>query len=404
MLLTLAWRNIWRNRNRSLITMASIASAVLLAVVTAALQKGVFDNLIHNLVSLYTGHIQIHKKGYWDEQILDNSFALNDTLQKQVAQIGDLAAYAPRLEAFSLISSGEKTKGGLVVGVSPSDENHLTNLQGKLIKGDFLNENDNRALVASGLAEKLKVGIGDTIVLLTQGFYGSTAAGKFAVGGLLRFGSPELNGQIVYLSLPAAQGWLDAPGMATTLSLTLKNDQALNKIASDLRNTLPAQYEVLTWEDMMPDIIQHIKTDRVGMYITIGVLYLLIAFGIFSTLLMMLAERQREFGMLVALGMQKVKIARMLLVESVVLTLIGCLAGMALSLPVTWYLTNHPIRFTGEIAKVYEQFGFEAVFPATMEPAIFINQSIVVLTMGLVLSLYPVLKIIKLDPVSAMRR
>lgn len=137
MLLTLAWRNIWRNRNRSLITMASIASAVLLAVLTAALQKGVFDNLIHNVVSLYTGHMQIHEKGYWDEQILDNAFLMNDTLEQQVNQLEELIAAAPRLETFSLISSGEKTKGALVIGVAPEAENRLTNLQGKLVQGNF---------------------------------------------------------------------------------------------------------------------------------------------------------------------------------------------------------------------------------------------------------------------------
>lgn len=404
MLLTLAWRNIWRNRNRSLITMASIASAVVLAVMTAALQKGVFDNLIHNLVSLYTGHIQVHEKGYWEEQLLDNSFELNDTLRRQVDQLKGVAASAPRLETFSLISSGEKTKGALVVGVLPEEENRLTNLQGKLAKGAFLTEKGESALVAEGLAEKLKVGIGDTIVLLAQGFYGSTAAGKFAIAGLLHFGSPELNSQIIYLSLANAQAWLDAPGRVTTLAVTLKEDKALPQATHILKNTLPPHYEVLTWEDMMPEIVQHIKTDTMSMFIMIGVLYLIVAFGIFSTLLMMLAERQREFGMLVALGMQKFTIAWMLLLESVMLTLFGCLLGMALSLPVTWYLTEHPIRFSGELARAYEQFGFEPVFPATMDASIFIHQTIVVLVMGLVLSMYPVIKILKLNPVAAMRR
>lgn len=404
MLLTLAWRNIWRNRNRSLITMASIASAVLLAVVTSALQKGVFDNLIHNLVSMYSGHIQIHAKGYWDEQILDNAFALNDTLDQELNQLEGLAAAAPRLETFSLISSGEKTKGALIVGISPQAEDRLTNLKGKVVKGVFFDEKDEKILLSEGLAEKLKVGVGDTIVLLAQGFYGSTAAGKYAIGGLLHFGSPELNSQIAYLTLPNAQAWLDAPGMATTLALTIQQDDALHPISKKLRMALPDHYEVLTWEDMMPEIVQHIKTDNAGMYIMLGVLYLIIAFGIFSTLLMMLAERQREFGMLVALGMRKVKIARVMLIESVMLTLFGCLMGLSLSLPATWYLTAYPIKFTGEMAKVYEQFGFEAIFPAVMDFNIFWNQTLVVLIIGLVLSMYPVLKILKLDPVTAMRR
>ncbi len=404
MLFTLAWRNIWRNRNRSIITIASIASAVLLSVVTVSLQKGVFDNLIRNVVSLYTGHIQIHEKGYWKEQILDNSLELNDAIINYLKQVNGIQAAAPRIEAFSLVSGIDKTRGALVIGVSPENENELTRLKGKLVKGKYLNNNDEDILIAEGLAEKLLLDVGDTIVLLAQGYYGSTAAGKYPIGGLLHFASPDLNKQVVYLNLPTAQHWLDAPQKATTIAITIKDDDDLNKIADLLKKELPNNYEIITWEEMMPEIVQHIKSDTAGNYIFLGVLYLLISFGIFSTLLMMLAERQREFGMLVALGMQKAKIATMLLSESIMLTFFGCAAGIALSLPITWWLTEHPIRFSGELGEMYEQFGFEAVLPATMHAPIFINQSIVVLSIGLILAFYPVYRTLKLDPVEAMRR
>lgn len=404
MLITLAWRNIWRNRNRSIITIASIASAVLLSVVTASLQKGVFDNLIHNVVSLYTGHIQIHEKGYWEEQILDNSFDLNDTLINQLENMEGIIAATPRIESFSLVSGGKKTKGALVIGVSPEKENELTHLKNKLVEGHYISENEEAILVAEGLAEKLFMGVGDTVVLLAQGFYGSTAAAKYPISGLLHFASPELNRQVLYLNIPTAQRWLDAPQRATTIAITIKNDDELNKIAGLLKEKLPAEYEVITWEEMMPEIVQHIKSDTAGNYIFLGVLYLIISFGIFSTLLMMLAERQREFGMLVALGMRKRKIALMLFSESLLLTFFGSLAGIATSLPITWWLTENPIKFSGELGEIYEKFGFEAVLPATMHPPIFINQTIVVLSIGVILAFYPAWKALKLDPVEAMRR
>jgi ABC-type lipoprotein release transport system permease subunit len=390
MLYTLAWRNIWRNRNRSIITIASIASAVLLSVVTASLQKGVFDNLIRNVVSLYTGHIQIHEKGYWEEQILDNSFDLNDTLINQLENIEGIIAAAPRIEAFSLVSGGKKTKGALVIGVSPEKENELTHLKNKLVEGHYISENEEAVLVAEGLAEKLFMGVGDTIVLLAQ--------------GLLHFASPELNRQVLYLNIPTAQRWLDAPQRATTIAITIKDDDELNKMTELLKDKLPPEYEVITWEEMMPEIVQHIKSDTAGNYIFLGVLYLIISFGIFSTLLMMLAERQREFGMLVALGMRKRKIALMLFSESLLLTFFGSLAGIATSLPITWWLTENPIKFSGELGEIYEKFGFEAVLPATMHPPIFINQTIVVLSIGVILAFYPAWKALKLDPVEAMRR
>lgn len=403
MLLKLAWRNIWRNRNRSLITMSAIGSAVLLAVVTVSLQKGVWDNLIKNLVSMYTGYVQVHADGYWAEQTLDNSFETNDSLNRLVAQTPGVIHFAHRLETFALASSGKKTRGCLVVGIEPEAENALTRLAPKVQAGSMLHDDTPSALVAGGLAEKLDLRVGDTLVLLTQSFYGSTAAIKVAISGLLHFGSPELNERIAYLPLPVAQSWLDAPGRATSLVLGLENARKMPRVARALRHNLPGTYETLTWEDMMPEISQHLEADAAGMYIMLGILYLLISFGIFSTLLMMLAERRREFGMLLALGLRPAGMARVVLAETVFLTLCGCVAGLLLSWPVVWYLEVHPIRFGGELAKTYEQFGFEAVFPAVLKAGIFIEQTGIVLGIGLVLALYPVWRVMRLKPVEAMR-
>lgn len=404
MLSILAWRNIWRNRSRSLITMASIASAVMLAIVTSSLQKGVFDNLIRNVVSLYTGYVQVHGAGYWNEQTLENSFEVNDTIIQSVLNTAGITGLAPRLESFALASAGDKTRGCLVMGIEPEQEDRLTHLQSKVVHGLFIDSTSQEALVAEGLADKLRLNAGDTLVLLSQGYYGSTAAGRFRIAGILHFGSPDLNERVCYLSIGAARHWLDAPQRATALALSLDDPRNLALVKTNLKSVLPATLEVMTWEEMMPEIVQHIKTDTAGMYIFVGVLYLLISFGIFSTLLMMLSERQREFGMLVALGMQKRKIARMVILESVLLTLMGSLAGAAISWPITWFLSEYPIRFGGEIAEVYERFGFEAVFPATLHSPIFINQTLVVIAVGLVLAMYPAARILHLNPVAAMRR
>lgn len=404
MLSILAWRNIWRNRSRSLITMASIASAVMLAIVTSSLQKGVFDNLIRNLVSLYTGYVQVHGAGYWNEQTLDNSFEVNDTIIRSVLQTEGITGFSPRLESFALASAGEKTRGCLVMGIEPAQEDRLTRLQSKVVHGLFIDSTSEEALIAEGLADKLRLNTGDTLVLLSQGYYGSTAAGRFRIAGILHFGSPDLNERVCYLSIGAARHWLDAPLRATALALSLDDPRNLSLVKTHLKAALPATLEVMTWEEMMPEIVQHIKTDTAGMYIFVGVLYLLISFGIFSTLLMMFSERQREFGMLVALGMQKIKIARMVMIESALLTFMGSLAGVIVSWPVTWYLSEYPIRFGGEIAKVYERFGFEAVFPATLHTPIFISQALVVLAVGLILAIYPAARILHLNPIAAMRR
>ncbi|MFM7401334.1 MAG: ABC transporter permease, partial [Bacteroidota bacterium] len=181
MLFILAWRNLWRNKNRTFITMASISSAVLLSVTLVSLQRGIFDNLIRNVVSFYTGYIQIHGKGYWSDQTLENCLPLTDGLLDSVLATPGVAGVTPRLEAFSLASFGETTKGCMVVGIDPDAENEITRLKDKLISGTYPGKGDNGLMVAEGLARTMGVHTGDTLVLLGQSMYGSTAAGKFAI-------------------------------------------------------------------------------------------------------------------------------------------------------------------------------------------------------------------------------
>jgi ABC-type lipoprotein release transport system permease subunit len=160
----------------------------------------------------------------------------------------------------------------------------------------------------------------------------------------------------------------------------------------------------MSWQEMMPEIDQHMRSDAIGFYVWTGILYLIIAFGIFSTLLMMTAERRREFGMLVAIGMRRGRVAAMLLAESLLISFTGVLAGMAVALPLVLYFERHPIRFGGESARAFEQWGFEPLMPTTPDPAIFLRQSAIVLALALLIGLYPAWKATRIDPVADMRQ
>lgn len=400
----LAWKNLWRNRSRTFITMTAIFFAVILSTIAESLKRGVFENLVRNVVSFYTGYIQVHKKGYQDEQILDNSFVRSSSIERKIQTERNVAAITPRLESFALSSSQELTKGCMVCGISPQDENEITSLKSKLIKGNYLDSNDKSVLIAEGLADRLKLTVSDTIVLIGQGYHGATAAGKYKVKGILKFGSPQLNDKILYASLSTAQDFFSSDSMITSYILSVKNDEKINETTASLKKTLGNDYEVMSWEELLPDIRQHIATDSNNMKVVQGVLYLLICFGIFSTLLMMMLERKFEMGMLVAIGMKKSKLVLLFIVESVLTVFIGCIAGIAASIPLIFYLNRHPIRIGGDTAKAYERFGFEAIFPTSTESSIFIYQAIIVLIIGLALSLYPVMKVWRLQPVTAMKK
>jgi ABC-type lipoprotein release transport system permease subunit len=403
-LIKLAWKNMWRNRNRTIITMASIFFAVILSVTASSLKEGIFDNLVKNVVGFYTGYIQVHKQGYWEEQVLDNIFEASPAVEEKILQDRNISAVAARLESFALASSVNLTKGSLVVGIDPRKEQEITLLKNKIVRGIYLEENDHSVLLSEGLGRRLKLEVEDTIVLIGQGYHGATAAGKYLVKGIVKFGSPELNDKSVFMPLAAAQDFYGAYGLVSSYVLALRDTRHLQATASSIRSVLGPRYEVLTWEEMIPDIKQHIQSDSNNMKYVLGILYMLICFGIFGTLLMMMVERKFEMGMLVAIGMKKIKLIMLQLYESVLTVVAGCLLGIAMSIPFVIYLNKHPIRMGGDTAKAYERFGFEAIFPTSLKASIFINQGLAVLVIGLLLSLYPIYKIIRLDPVKAMRR
>lgn len=404
MILLLIWRNIWRNRHRTLITMSSVTFAVVLAIGMKSLQDGIFGHLVKNLVSYYSGYIQIHELGYQEEQNLDNSLTNADTLLLDISKLSNVSAAAARMEVYTLAVAGQLTQGCMLAGVMPGHENRLTGLQEKVIQGAYLLDTDKSLMLAEGLARKLQVQVNDTVILMGQGYQGNTAAGMYPVKALVHFGAPLLNESLLFLPLKEAQNFLSAPGRVTTLAVNIRDPETLEVTAAALKKRAGVRLEVITWKEMMPDIDKHIRADAVNFYLFIGVLYLLIAFGMFGTLLMMLTERKYELGMLLAIGMSKFRLSTMLIAETLLITLLGALAGSVLSYPLVRYLEVHPIRFSGDVAKAYEQFGFDPVWPAVFKPAIFVEQTLVVVGIGMLISLYPMIAMIKLEAVKAMKR
>lgn len=403
-MLRLAWLNLWRNKGRTFISMAAVFFAVILSITLSSITDGSFDHLINNLVGYYTGYVQVHKNGYWDEQILDNSFHASDTLENTIREINNVSGVTPRLESFALAASGDVTKGVMVVGIDPQKEITATSLNEKVISGHYLKGTESDVLLGEGLAKRLKLSLGDTLVLIGQGYHGATAAGKYCIKGIIRFGAPELNERMLFMPIAIAQELFGADQMITSYVLQLHDPKALHETVESLHSKLSTGYEVMSWQDIMPDIHQHMLSDKANMKIFQAILYVLVAMGIFGTMLMMMVERTYELGMLMAIGMKKSKMILLLVTESVLTVMGGCVIGIVTSIPLVYYLKVNPIRFTGEIGAAWERFGFEAVLPTSTAPDNFIWQALIVMFIGLVLSIYPVWKVLRLDPVSSMKR
>lgn len=402
--LTLAWRNVWRNRRRTLITLASVVFAVFFACLMKSMHLGSWEKMIDNAVRFYTGYVQVHRQGYWDERTLDNSFVWRPALQQLVQQQPGVTAVVPRLESSALASGEHRTKGALVLGIDPEPENQLTQLKKKLRQGRYLQRGDKQVLVAEGLARYLRLGVGDTLILISQGFRGVNAAGKYPVAGIVAFPSPQLNEQLVCLPLPEAQWLFGAEGRLTALALLVEDPARVSSLTEDLRRRLRGQgYEVMSWRQMLPELVQSFELDAIGGHVILFILYTVIGFGIFGTFLMMTAERRFEMGVMLAIGMHRLRLQAIMMLEIGMLALGGTLVGIGLSLALVQYLHWHPIPVSGDLAELYRKFGLEPIVPFSRKAVLFVQQAYVVLLITAVLGLYPLWFIQRLRPVSAMR-
>lgn len=417
----LAWRNIWRNKRRTLITAASIFFAVFFALIMRSFQVGSYDHMTHNVVEAYTGYIQIHGKGYEEEKTLDYSFEQNDSLINALKTIDNIKTIVPRFETGALAAMEEQSKVVFVAGVDVAVEDQLTKLSEKIVAGQYLKADDNGVLISERLAKYLGIAVDDTsyqqtdtiitvkivkdtLVLIGQGFQGTNAEGLFPVRGIVYFPSPELDRRMVYMTIPTAQATFSADNRLTTLALNLKNENEIDATIEAISQKIDMEtYEILSWQEILSELVQQIESDEFGGLVMLGLLYLIIAFGVLGTVLMMTAERKREFGVMVAIGMQKSKLTWIVAIELIIIALLGILGGVLGSIPFVYYYTRHPIRYTGEMAKVIEEFGIEPVMPFAFDMSIYINQALIILIIVAFVILYPLARIGSLNVSKSLR-
>lgn len=423
---TLGWRNIWRNKRRTYITSASVLFAVLFAVVMQAFQEGTYARAIENIVRMVSGHIQIHAAGYWDDQVIDNIFVADPPMIDSIRQIPEVEYVLPRLQYFAFASSGVVTRESIIIGMLPNEEEPIQQLRKKITWGTSIDDASTGVLVGEALAQSLGLielrdsivanstdsgavrivhVITDTIVLLGQGYHGATAAGKFQIDGIVKLPIPDLDKRAVYMPLAQAQYFFNAPGMLTSINILLADHDALSETVARLTPKLDKdRFEIMPWQEMQRELVQQIESDRGSGRITIWLLYVIIGFGILGTIIMMSTERKHEFGVMIAIGMQKTLLCKQVAVELLYMGLIGIVAGLAASLPVIAYFLINPIRFTGELAKTYESYGWEPIMPIMFSPAIFVEQAIVVLLLFALSAIYAMVHIMKLDVNAAIHK
>ncbi|MFH1214042.1 MAG: FtsX-like permease family protein, partial [Candidatus Neomarinimicrobiota bacterium] len=344
----------------------------------------------------------IHGQDFWDKRSLDQSMAVSENDFQQLEKLPHVTQVVPRLESFALVSYGNVTKVASLIGVDPSKEDSMTHLSSKIVSGQYLITASDGVLIAEGLAELMKVAVGDSIVVFGQGYQGVTAAALLPVSGIVKFNLPSLNKTFIYLSLNQAQWLFGAEERLTSVSLMLDNAVNIGTVIKAARQIFGSGYELMIWDEMMPELVQSIAADNAGGVIMMIILYVVIGFGIFATVMMMTAERQREFGVLIAVGMKKRILMIVTAIETLFVSFIGVIGGGLFSLPILYYYYLHPLKITGKAAEAFQAFGFEAIMPFSLKPEIFTEQISITLVIAICSALYPILFIRKLKAADAL--
>jgi len=407
MLLKLAWRNIWRNKGRTVITMMAVMIAVVLSILMMSAKEGVYAKMIESMILNMTGHAQIHQVDYVDEQMLDNSLSLSEDLVNDLNESGLIKGWAPRIQTGALVfkdsTSNTISKNAIVMGIDPDKEAEFISLKEHVTVGEFITNEDNQVMLGEGLAERLKVKVGDSIILVSGGYHGSQAYGLYNVKGLVKYGSPELSNGVVFMPIKEAQWMYSLDSMCTNINIILKDESVLEESVSELNNILSGKILVRDWKELNPELINMIETDRVEGYIFMFILYMVITFGLFGTMLMMLSERTREFGVLISIGMKRFKLASVVWMEMIIISILGVLVGIAVAFPICYYFHSNPIQFGDEQAEMMADYGMEAVLQFSIDPSIFLTQAMIIFSISSVLALFPFRKLLKLNPQEAMR-
>lgn len=408
-LFSLAWRNLWRRRRRTYITGFSIGFGIMLAVTFTGTADYTYSNMINSGADMGMGHITIEAQGYNQTPSLDKRLANADRIRQQIDALPGVRKTTTRIMGQAIFASARKSIGGAFLAIDPEQESSKTNLyirsikQGKL----FSSRNSKGALLGVRLAEKLGIGLGKKFVYTTTDVNGEIVSDIARVSGLFKSGVSEIDGSMVVLPIDRVRKTLNyTPHEATLVAVSLNDHRQLQRIHRTIRQQIkdPA-VQVLDWQQTQPELSSIIAVDRSSNYVSQILVGLLIAAGIFNTLLMSVMERKKEFGVMMAIGMSPATLFRLVINESFWLALVGIVIGALITAPWFAYLHVYGLDFSAAMGDDYSAGGVlvDPVMHILLYPKTAAAILIGVFSLTLLSGLYPAWRATRMPPIDSLR-
>lgn len=403
MTISLAWKNIWRNRSRSMALLMAIGLGVAAGLILMGLVKGMliqrFDSLIENQFS----HIQIHAPEFLTEQESALTLPAVEKWREGVESVPQLQAYAFRTLTQAMLASGYTAQGVQVIGINPDSEKQMNRFYENLTEGQYLPEDiRNPIMISERMARKLRVQLGGRLVLTFQNLSGDITSAAFRVAGVFRTSNAGYDDMHVMVRAEDMQSLLSDVPVWHQMAILLHDHQDANEVAKMLQEKYP-HLDIRSWSQLSPELTILMEQGNFFSYIFMVIILLGLAFGILNTMLMAVFERMQELGMLMAIGMNKTKIALMIILETIYISFVGGLVGLGIGLGFMGMFGEKGLDLQG-LSDALAEFGYDSVIYPQIALAEIITVLILVFLTALASSIGPALRAIRLNPAEAVRK
>lgn len=403
MIFSVAWRNIWRNKIRSLVVIAAVAIGLYAGIWSSAFMKGMVVQRIDKVINTELSNLQVHNPEFRKTSEFANYFPEGFSLANDIRQLDHVKGVSNRIIIQSMASSAETAAGVMILGIDPDQEKQVTNLSTKIIDGAYFEGiKKNPVVIGKKLADKLNVKVRSKIVITAQDLDNNIMSGAFRVAGIFNTNNNIYDESRIFVRYSDIQNLTLFPeGAGHEIAISLDDNEFLDPVQARIME-MGTGLEVLNWKELSPEMSYMTESMDLYMYIFIVIILLALLFGIINTMLMVVMERTKEIGMLMAIGMNKARIFKMIVLESILLSLVGGLLGIFIGVFVAKIRANHPIDLSTWAAG-YEALGYDAFVYLDLQPDLLINVTIMVILTGIVAALYPAYKALKNDPADALR-
>ena len=398
----LAYRNIFRNTRRTLLTIALISCGLAALLLADSFVRGSLKTFISISTETFLGEAQIHQQGFRDSQDIDIFIPQPKKLYQQLQNYSEIKAYSPRTLAGAMISSSENVSGGMIIGIDGEKESQISKLKKSTIKGNYLSGEKGEILLGSLLADLLEVDLGDRIVVtLSQANGGELSQELFRVSGIFSFNDRNMDNTIAFINLEQSQQLLNINGVHQ-VALIFETAEAIdNKNLPIWQDLNTHNLETLDWLELTPQLAGILGMVNYTTLIIALIMYILVALGLINTMLMSIFERRNEFGILLAIGTRPRQLFWQIMCEGFFIGAISMVVGLFIGGSISLWASINGLRYDD-----LEMMGATINEPiyAVIDYLSFIELSISILLITLLACLYPALHAARLQPSDAMRK